>query len=150
MSDNFQNRFEGICPNGFDNYGEEATYKALSATEQIELQRQNVLFKKQVEELSAALDNAHEQIKGLSDTTDFAVNLAEYYQEKQKPLQYQIGIDTFDRIKSNSSYDEIAGACKLNIDKYIWRVKGSDREDLLKAKDYIDLWIWAIDNKKDK
>jgi hypothetical protein len=65
----------------------------------------------------------------------------------QKPEQYQIGIDTFERMKANCTNEEIIGACKLNIDKYIWRKKGSDIEDLKKAKDYIDLWIGLLEGK---
>jgi len=64
-----------------------------------------------------------------------------------KPKQYEKGIDTFDRMKVNATKEEIIGACKLNIDKYVWRDKGCDEEDLDKAKDYIDLWKWAIKNK---
>lgn len=64
-----------------------------------------------------------------------------------KPKQYEKGIDTFDRMKANATKEEIIGACKLNIDKYVWRDKGCDEEDLDKAKDYIDFWKWAIKNK---
>lgn len=66
-----------------------------------------------------------------------------------KPKQYQIGIDTFERAKATMSRDELIGFCKGNVDKYCWRVKGCDKEDLAKAKDYIDLWIWTLDNKKE-
>lgn len=64
-----------------------------------------------------------------------------------KPIQYDNGIDTFERMRANATFEEIIGACKLNIDKYIWRKKGCDREDLVKAKDYIDLWISILDEK---
>jgi hypothetical protein len=62
-----------------------------------------------------------------------------------RPEQYRIGIDTFERMKANCTDEEIIGACKLNIDKYIWRKKDSDIEDLRKAKDYIDLWIEILE-----
>lgn len=64
-----------------------------------------------------------------------------------KPEQYKIGIDTFDRMKANASKEELIGFCRGNIDKYAWRKKGCDLEDLNKAKDYIDLWIWTLENK---
>jgi len=63
-----------------------------------------------------------------------------------KPKQYDIGIDSFERMKSNATKEEIIGACKLNIDKYVWRKKGTDEQDLKKAKDYIDLWMWALNS----
>lgn len=66
---------------------------------------------------------------------------------KLKPKQYDIGIDSFERAKANMCKEEIIGACKLNIDKYTWRKKGTDKEDLQKLKDYADLWLWAIENK---
>ena len=68
--------------------------------------------------------------------------------ENTKPKQYQIGIDSFERMKANATKEEIIGACKLNIDKYIWRNKGSDIEDLKKAKDYINLWIETLEGEQ--
>ena len=62
-----------------------------------------------------------------------------------KPKQYKKGIDTFERMKANATKEEIIGACKLNIDKYVWRDKGCDEKDLKKAKDYIDLWLSVIE-----
>jgi hypothetical protein len=64
-----------------------------------------------------------------------------------KPSQYQIGIDTFDRLKANASKEEAIGFCKYNIDKYAHRKKGCDKEDIRKIKDYCDLWLWVLDNK---
>ena len=64
-----------------------------------------------------------------------------------KPEQYRIGIDTFDRIKANGTKEDIVSFCKYNIDKYIHRKKGSDKEDLKKSKDYLELWEWALENK---
>lgn len=64
-----------------------------------------------------------------------------------KPTQYQIGIDTFERCKETMSREQMIGFCKGNVDKYIWRNKGCDAQDLVKAKDYIDLWLWALENK---
>lgn len=68
--------------------------------------------------------------------------------KNSKPKQYQIGIDSFERMKANATKEEIIGACKLNIDKYIWRNKGSDIEDLKKAKDYINLWIETLEGEQ--
>lgn len=64
-----------------------------------------------------------------------------------KPKQYQIGIDTFDRLKANATREEAIGFCKYNIDKYAHRNKGCDKEDISKIKDYCDLWLWVLENK---
>jgi hypothetical protein len=64
-----------------------------------------------------------------------------------KPKQYKIGIDTFDRLKANASKEEAIGFCKYNIDKYAHRKKGCDKEDIVKIKDYCDLWLWVLENK---
>jgi hypothetical protein len=58
-----------------------------------------------------------------------------------KPIQYQIGIDTFERSESNLSKQEIIAICKFNIDKYCWRKKDQDKEDFKKIIDYAN---WAI------
>ena len=65
-----------------------------------------------------------------------------------KPKQYRIGIDTFERAKANMSKEELIAACKFNIDKYTWRNKGQDLADAKKIKDYADLMIWAITQKE--
>lgn len=70
-------------------------------------------------------------------------------EQNSKPLQYREGIDTFERMKANATKEEIIGACKLNIDKYVWRKKETDAEDLKKAKDYIDLWLDVINEEED-
>ena len=66
-----------------------------------------------------------------------------------QPKQYRIGIDTFTRAKKTMSKERLIGFCQGNIDKYIWRDKDSDLDDLYKARDYIDLWIETLkkDNK---
>ena len=43
-----------------------------------------------------------------------------------KPKQYDIGIDTFQRMEANCSKEEILAFCKGNIDKYNWRKKDQD------------------------
>ena len=63
--------------------------------------------------------------------------------ENEKPKQYQIGIDTFERSESNLSKEEIIAICKFNIDKYCWRKKDQDKEDFKKIIDYAN---WAIKN----
>ena len=60
-----------------------------------------------------------------------------------KPIQYQIGIDTFQRSESNLSKQEIIAICKFNIDKYCWRKKDQDKDDFKKIIDYAN---WAIKN----
>ena len=46
------------------------------------------------------------------------------------------------------SPEGILAFCIGNIDKYIWRDKGSDLEDFKKARDYIDLAIKTMENNK--
>ena len=60
-----------------------------------------------------------------------------------KPKQYQTGIDTFTRAEANLTKDEILAICKFNIDKYNWRKKDQDKEDLKKIIDYAN---WALKN----
>lgn len=65
----------------------------------------------------------------------------------EKPPQYQIGIDTFERMESNCTRDEILAFCKGNIDKYNWRNKGSDLEDFKKIIAYANFAIKQLNNK---
>ena len=64
-----------------------------------------------------------------------------------KPRQYKKGIDTIERAKANMDKKELLAVCRFMIDKYNWREKDQDLDDLYKAKDYIDLAIYAIQNK---
>ena len=41
--------------------------------------------------------------------------------KNDKPIQYQIGIDTFQRAEANMTKDELLACIKFNIDKYNWR-----------------------------
>lgn len=63
----------------------------------------------------------------------------------EKPKQYQIGIDTFQRCEANMTKEEILACCKFNIDKYNWRNKGQDLEDLEKIIAYAN---WGIKQLK--
>ena len=65
------------------------------------------------------------------------------WDDNTKPIQYQIGIDTFERAESNLTKEEIIAICKFNIDKYCWRKKDQDKEDFKKIIDYAN---WAIKN----
>jgi len=60
----------------------------------------------------------------------------------EKPKHYSKGIDTFKRMESNASREEIKGFIRGNIDKYNWRNKGQDREDFEKIIAYAQ---WAIE-----
>ena len=62
-----------------------------------------------------------------------------------KPKQYQIGIDTFERCEVNMTKDEIFACVRFNIDKYNWRKKGQDKEDFEKIMDYAQ---WALKQMK--
>ena len=66
----------------------------------------------------------------------------------QKPIQYQIGIDTFQRAKANLTKDELIACIKFNIDKYNWRKKGQDIEDFKKIIDYANFAIEVLKGEK--
>lgn len=63
----------------------------------------------------------------------------------KKPKQYQIGIDTFERCEANMTKEEILACVRFNIDKYTWRNKGQDLEDLEKIISYAN---WGIKQLK--
>ena len=65
-------------------------------------------------------------------------------QTGDKPLQYQIDIDTFERSKANQMAETRVEIAKFMIDKYNWRNKRQDIEDFLKIKDYCDFAIEAL------
>ena len=65
--------------------------------------------------------------------------------EPRKPEQYQIGIDTFQRMEANCTKDEILAFCKGNIDKYCWRKKGQDLQDFKKIIDYANFAIKQLE-----
>ena len=68
--------------------------------------------------------------------------------DDRKPIQYQIGIDTFQRAKSNLTKDELIACIKFNIDKYNWRKKGQDIEDFKKIIDYANFAIEVLKGDK--
>ena len=70
----------------------------------------------------------------------------EIISENFKPKQYAHGIDTFARAEANMTFEEVTGFVKGNIDKYNWRDKKQDREDLVKIIDYCNFGIKQIDN----
>lgn len=63
-----------------------------------------------------------------------------------KPSQYQIGIDTFTRAESNMIKEEILACVRFNIDKYTWRKKGQDKQDLEKIISYAQ---WGLKQLND-
>ena len=67
-----------------------------------------------------------------------------------KPPQYQIGIDTFERSKANQMAETRVEIAKFMIDKYNWRNKGQDVEDFQKIKDYCDFAIEALNEMEGK
>ena len=72
---------------------------------------------------------------------------AEQYLVNDKPIQYQIGIDTFERAEANMTKEEILACVRFNIDKYNWRKKGQDKEDFRKIIDYAN---WALKQLEDE
>lgn len=81
------------------------------------------------------------------DLTEEAYKETEYEVKyiAEKPKQYQIGIDTFERCEANMTKEEILACVKFGIDKYVWRNKGQDLEDLEKIIDYAN---WGIKQLK--
>lgn len=71
-----------------------------------------------------------------------------YDMECNKPKQYQVGIDTFERMKANATLEEAMGFIRWNIDKYNTRKKGQDISDYKKIIDYANEAIWWLENKK--
>ena len=72
---------------------------------------------------------------------------AEQHLVNYKPIQYQIGIDTFERAEANMTKEEILSCVKFSIDKYNWRKKGQDKEDFKKIIDYAN---WGIKQLEDE
>lgn len=65
----------------------------------------------------------------------------------KKPSQYNIGIDTFERMRANATFEEAMGFIRWNIDKYNTRKKGQELDDYKKIIAYCDEAIWWIENK---
>jgi len=62
----------------------------------------------------------------------------------EKPKQYaSLKTDTFKRMAEDASNEERIGFVRGNIDKYNWRNKGTDKEDLKKIIAYAK---WALNN----
>lgn len=64
-----------------------------------------------------------------------------------KPPQYNIGIDTFERMRANATHEEAMGFIRWNIDKYNTRQKGQDEDDYKKIISYAQEALWWIKNK---
>ena len=79
------------------------------------------------------------------------LNQIEYKINKSnKPKQYQIGIDTFQRAEANMTKEEILACVKFSIDKYNWRKKGQDRQDFEKIIDYAQWGLKQLEDEKEK
>jgi len=72
---------------------------------------------------------------------DYWVDLDRAKPTQDKPEQYQIGIDTFERAEKNMTLDERLACARFNIDKYCWRKKGQDKQDFEKIINYAQ---WAL------
>ena len=66
----------------------------------------------------------------------------------EKPIQYQIGIDTFERMESNCTIEERLAFVRGNIDKYNWRKKGQDKQDFEKIINYANWALKQLENEK--
>ena len=71
-----------------------------------------------------------------------------YLIKEDKPIQYQIGIDTFERSEANMTKEEILACVRFNIDKYNWRKKGQDKEDFKKIIDYANWGLKQLEDEK--
>lgn len=65
--------------------------------------------------------------------------------KRSKPKQYADGIDTFERMEKNATFEERIAFAKGNIDKYVWRKKDQDKQDFEKIIKYAQ---WAIKQYK--
>lgn len=70
--------------------------------------------------------------------------------ERKRPEHYKKGIDTFDRMESNCTKEEILSFCRGNIDKYTWRKKDQELEDFYKIIEYAKFAIKQIINHEQK
>jgi hypothetical protein len=70
------------------------------------------------------------------------------YKSESKPPQYQIGIDTFERMEANCTLGDRIAFVKGNIDKYNWRDKGQDKQDFKKIINYAKWAIKQIDDEQ--
>jgi len=66
------------------------------------------------------------------------------------PPQYDIGIDTFTRMRANATLVEAMGFIRWNIDKYNTRKKGQDKSDYKKIIDYCNEALWWLDNHEEQ
>jgi len=64
-----------------------------------------------------------------------------------KPKQYDVGIDTFDRMFENMDKKELMACVRFNIDKYNIRDKGQDKKDLQKIIDYANYGLKILEQK---
>jgi len=65
-----------------------------------------------------------------------------------KPEQYQIGIDTFERLEANFTLEERLAFAKGNIDKYNFRKKRQDKQDFEKIINYAQWAIKQLENEQ--
>ena len=95
---------------------------------------------------SKTTDNLKDAFKwsGTKEGVDFWDGWCEK-EPSEKPTQYQIGIDTFERAEANMRKEELIACCKFNIDKYNWRKKGQDIEDFKKIIDYANFAIKQLE-----
>ena len=66
-----------------------------------------------------------------------------------KPKQYDVGIDTFERMFANMDKKELMACVRFNIDKYNIRDKGQDESDLIKIIDYAQYGLKVLREKED-
>ena len=79
---------------------------------------------------------------------DYWENWNDAEPKEEKPIQYQIGIDTFERMESNCTIEERLAFVRGNIDKYNWRKKGQDKQDFEKIINYANWAIKQLENGK--
>ena len=79
------------------------------------------------EHLGANIPNKHEE---------YRPRLSSSISSQYKHMK----IDTIARSKANHTLEQQKAICQFMIDKYVNRVKGQDKQDIAKARDYLD-WL---------
>lgn len=105
----------------------------------------NPLFCENWEDNAAASEYTIPSQKFLINFEEYEKNHPELFDRVNHPLHYTDGgIETIDYIRAKLTKEEFKGYCKGNIFKYLSRAgkKGNEKEDLQKAKTYIE---WLIE-----
>lgn len=93
---------------------------------------------------------AYNQVMGMFDIACENAKSSKNGINPDKPKHYDIGIDTFTRMRANATFEEAMGFIRWNIDKYNTRAKGQDEEDYKKIEEYCKEAMWWFVNRRAK